>query len=587
MKNDHLISYYTKILNLQPRDMQDFINIMAKPLPQVIRVCKGTQYFDQIAKLVVKMGFKKMADNIFICEEIEGYRKVDRNKRKMDKICTEENENDPVKNSVENIIKTNQNAESKDIENITFEKNRKFLNILTDLNLITNQELVSMLPSSFIITLKADKEKFTVLDLCAAPGSKTTHLLENDLTVTANDSNLKRCFVMQNRTANWPKLLTNTNGLNFPKCKNLYDAVLVDAPCSGDGTFRKNKIRNIASKNVELMKKLLIKGLGMVKEGGMVIYSTCAMDPIENEWVVQDLENAEIINVDEIGNAIFEILKTNHFGRENKINNDTSEKSRIFYREGLTDWTTDTKFKSNNNTELKNCMRFYPQDNNSGAFFIALLRKKKVKEQFVSKTEKNNFDEVNENYFPMIDGLLINKSFYTSVDAPLIQKLLAFFHLKLEGFFLTTSTKNKIYFFKDHDHLEIARKTNVLSIGMLLFTKLRGEEYRIHNLAYFKDFVLKCYEVEETLFKKMLNNEKIFEDDPKELIGFSLGKGSVENDHQEGIEKFVSGFKIVKFENFYYSVLFSKRKVEMYISKEEREIIRTIIKENRTPQLFQ
>ena len=121
---------------------------------------------------------------------------------------------------------------------------------------ITRQEVVSMIPAFFLNI----KPNHVVLDMCAAPGSKTFQLLEmlhgslDDPTalpsgfVIANDVDMKRCNLLTHQTkrANSPGLLvTNHEAQNFPAIKSRggrefpFDCILTDVPCSGDGTMRK------------------------------------------------------------------------------------------------------------------------------------------------------------------------------------------------------------------------------------------------------------------------------------------------------------------------------------------------------------
>lgn len=144
-----------------------------------------------------------------------------------------------------------------------------------------------------------------VLDLCAAPGSKTTQIADalNDTgVVIASDLHAHRLRTVRDTT----KLhsLSNVHCLTLdgleplPFRENSFDRVLVDAPCSGTGTFRRNpEIRwRISADDIDDLasrqKRLLLNAALLVKPGGRLVYSTCSVEPEENESVVQTfLEN--------------------------------------------------------------------------------------------------------------------------------------------------------------------------------------------------------------------------------------------------------------------------------------------------------
>jgi 16S rRNA (cytosine967-C5)-methyltransferase len=144
-----------------------------------------------------------------------------------------------------------------------------------------------------------------VLDLCAAPGSKTTQIadLTNDAaTIVASDRHAHRLTTVV-RTAQMQGLSSIhplvVDGLRLlPFLEGHFDRVLVDAPCSGTGTLRRNpEIRWRISPDdirdlVRRQKLLLLNAASVVKPGGRLVYSTCSVEPEENEGVVNSfLEN--------------------------------------------------------------------------------------------------------------------------------------------------------------------------------------------------------------------------------------------------------------------------------------------------------
>ena len=223
------------------------------------------------------------------------------------------------------------------------------------------QEVASMLP---VLALNPQKNE-TVLDLCAAPGSKTSQIaarMENTGTIIANDlkigrlkilaSNLERCGVTNT-------IITKKDGIAL--CKRLkdkgfeFDKILVDAPCSGEGTIRSVPVtlqmwsmKKVLSLS-RLQKALLSSAIGILKVEGEIVYSTCTHAPEENEEVLDF------------------ILK--------KFNNLKIEKIHlpVESRAGLKNWE-DKEYLE----DIKFACRVYPQDkNNTEGFFIAKLRKTK------------------------------------------------------------------------------------------------------------------------------------------------------------------------------------------------------------------
>eukprot|EP00913_Durusdinium_trenchii_P002262 g2088.t1 len=148
----------------------------------------------------------------------------------------------------------------------------------------------------------------TVLDLCASPGSKTLQLLEYQSgasvdggLLVANELSRSRALVVAQRSRRADRrslLVTNLDGRQFPALKTpqgrkrKFQKVLVDAPCSGDGTLRKScggwaTWRAAEGNSLHpLQRGLLRRGFELLEPGGRLVYSTCSLNPIENEAVV-------------------------------------------------------------------------------------------------------------------------------------------------------------------------------------------------------------------------------------------------------------------------------------------------------------
>lgn len=145
-----------------------------------------------------------------------------------------------------------------------------------------------------------------VLDLCAAPGSKTIQISIKNFsgTIVANDSNLKRIQALISnlyRIGITNVIVTNYDACKFPDLK--FDKVLLDAPCSVLGTSRKNKeILKVWRHKISLaiskvQKKMILSAFNHLKKNGILVYSTCTTPTEENEEVVKFLienTNAEV-----------------------------------------------------------------------------------------------------------------------------------------------------------------------------------------------------------------------------------------------------------------------------------------------------
>ncbi|MCZ6875225.1 MAG: RsmB/NOP family class I SAM-dependent RNA methyltransferase [bacterium] len=195
-----------------------------------------------------------------------------------------------------------------------------------------------------------------VCDLCAAPGSKTAHmaqLMQDQGLIVANDRHGKRLSLLEHnlkRLGMSNVVTTCYAGQNFPlRCK--FDRVLVDAPCSGEGTYRWDErgrlqhYRRSEGDLPRLQKQLLLRGFDLLAEQGSLLYSTCTYNPDENEAVVQYLLEQRPALLQPIG------LNAPH-------------------RPGLGQWRALTYDSS-----MERCWRLYPHDTHSVGFFLAHIRR--------------------------------------------------------------------------------------------------------------------------------------------------------------------------------------------------------------------
>ena len=241
-----------------------------------------------------------------------------------------------------------------------YEYGLRLLNVSSPGNLIEyflgyihTQEEVSMIPP---IVLEP-KPGELILDMCAAPGSKATQISQimcNTGHVIANDVDLRRISMLK---SNYERLgvlnmsITVYDGRKFPNIS--FDKILVDAPCSCEGIYRKNPsvfdnwslkvIKNLS----RLQKRLLSRAIQIAKRGGTVVYSTCTFSPEENEAVID-----YVLSIYE-GMIKLEEIKLD-----------------LEYCSGIKEWNG-IKF----NDEISLCARFYPHLNDTGGLFVAKIRK--------------------------------------------------------------------------------------------------------------------------------------------------------------------------------------------------------------------
>jgi multisite-specific tRNA:(cytosine-C5)-methyltransferase len=342
---------------------------------------------------------------------------------------------------------------------------QKFLVSETSVGNISRQEVVSMIPP-LVMDLQPG---MTVLDMCAAPGSKAAQLLEmvhngeearvrkslkdhakedgryaspdvelvdaGDLDLDssdngratglliANDSDYKRSHMLihQLKRLSSPNLIvTNHDATMYPSIKlpstpenpahNRYlkfDRILADVPCSGDGTTRKNanlwqdwNPGNALGLYITQV-RILVRALQMLKPGGRVVYSTCSMNPVENEAVIASA-------IERCGG----LAKVQLLPSDDKL-------PLLKRRPGLIDWTvmdksgeiwstweevkaheeehgasvyTDRLVEGmfpprSSQIQFERCMRVYAHLQDTGGFFIAILEKKS---EFRAKPESDS-----------------------------------------------------------------------------------------------------------------------------------------------------------------------------------------------------
>lgn len=232
-----------------------------------------------------------------------------------------------------------------------------------------------------------------VLDLCAAPGGKSTHLLslmdQSDLLV-ANEVIRSRVSVLNENIQKWGHqnvVVCNNDPSDFSNLEGLFDVILIDAPCSGEGLFRRDPsaIEQWSVDNTNLcatrQRRIVSDIWPSLKAGGYLIYSTCTFNPAENEQNLQWLaENNEIESI--------RIPIQDHWGVEEIQHN------------GLFGY------------------RFLPHKVKGEGFFLTLIQKKEGSNLFsIPKKNKSRLEKMPKQFTEIRNWLRTsNSEFFTKSD---------------------------------------------------------------------------------------------------------------------------------------------------------------------------
>ncbi|XP_010531362.1 PREDICTED: tRNA (cytosine(34)-C(5))-methyltransferase-like [Tarenaya hassleriana] len=431
-ENPAFEEYYKEQRIVKPEEWDLFMEVLRKPLPAAFRVNSYGQFCDDILSKLENDFMKSLQ-----AEAIEG---------------GESEAIKPLPWFPRNLA-WHSNFSRKQIRKVqTLQRFHEFLKLENEVGNITRQEAVSMVPPLF---LDVHPDHF-VLDMCAAPGSKTFQLLEiihgssepgtlpNGM-VVANDVDFQRSNLLIHQTKRMCTanlIVTNHEGQQFPGCrlskgssrvaeKGLsggdldlnqlsFDRVLCDVPCSGDGTLRKapdiwRKWNSGMGNGLHGLQVLLaMRGLSLLKVGGRMIYSTCSMNPVEDEAVVAEILRrcAGSVELLDVLNELPELIRRPGL-KTWKVRDKgawfTSYKDVPKYRRGgilqsmfpsgksymenpengsgdgcqggcketenAEAASSDESVEEISNLPLERCMRISPHDQNTGAFFIAVLQK--------------------------------------------------------------------------------------------------------------------------------------------------------------------------------------------------------------------
>ena len=364
-----------------------FVNILATPLPLTLRVRRNL---------------------ISSASELE----ATLTKNHSDKIA-------PVSYDTSNAIYQSTTSSGLSKANLGSIPELKELIVNASMNgTIARQEIGSMLPVLALYHVDAIRQGSKVLDLCASPGSKTLQALEivaqkGKGKVIANDvhsgrlDSLREAVVRSGLSSALTSRVTFTNydASKFPPPKSgkLFDAIICDVPCSGDGTIRKDKhilpmwTPSTGNELHSLQVKILNKAVELVKVGGFVCYSTCSLNPVEDEAVVSAVMQADR------GIKEFRLIKWPEtllpglirrpgisdwkvgFYDGNKVKDGMDDYGMITFcadeteaeEFGITNATLWPSKSQDTKLHLDRCVRLLPQDNDTGGFFLAVIKRTK------------------------------------------------------------------------------------------------------------------------------------------------------------------------------------------------------------------
>ncbi|XP_037385534.1 RNA cytosine C(5)-methyltransferase NSUN2 isoform X1 [Talpa occidentalis] len=389
VKENKLFEHYYQELRIVPDGEWDqFMGALREPLPATLRITGYKSHAKEILHCLKNKYFKELEDL-----EVDG-QKVDMPQ--------------PLSWYPEELA-WHTNLSRKILrKSPQLEKFHQFLVSETESGNISRQEAVSMIPP----LLLGARPQHKILDMCAAPGSKTTQLIEMlhaDMNVPfpegfviANDVDNKRCYLLVHQAKRLGSpciMVVNHDASSIPRLQIdvdgrkeilFYDRILCDVPCSGDGTMRKNidvwkKWSTLNSLQLHgLQLRIATRGAEQLAEGGRMVYSTCSLNPIEDEAVIAALlEKSE---------GALELADV------------SSELPGLKWMPGLAHWKVMTKdgqwfadwsdVPHSRHTQirptmfppkdperlqamhLERCLRILPHHQNTGGFFVAVLVKK-------------------------------------------------------------------------------------------------------------------------------------------------------------------------------------------------------------------
>ncbi|ESK92221.1 trna (cytosine-5-)-methyltransferase [Moniliophthora roreri MCA 2997] len=412
MRNGRFVAYY-KAQNILPEEeWEPFLEAFRTPLPTTFRVAGSRLTANSLNKTITDVHVPLLSDVEFESQRIRPPVQIP---WYPDGLAWQFNV--PKK-----VLR----------KSLEFKKFHSFLVFETEVGNISRQEAVSMLPPLFLNV----EPHHRVMDMCAAPGSKTAQLLEalhaqDTLTASsipsglliANDSDYKRTHLLIHQSARLPSpalMVTNLDASNYPSMKMpssgskmeqlLFDRILCDVPCSGDGTLRKNLgiwktwQPNDGNGLHGLQLRILQRAMKLLKTDGRIVYSTCSLNPVENEAVVAAALNANtdfhLVDV----SSLFPSLQRRSGLKTWRPTADKAVKATYetysAFVEADPQAAANTKLTEGHwppeNVEelnLERCMRIYPHLQDSGGFFVAVLERKQKMPSLGSRRENKRAAE--------------------------------------------------------------------------------------------------------------------------------------------------------------------------------------------------
>uniref|UniRef100_A0A673IJ42 tRNA (cytosine(34)-C(5))-methyltransferase n=1 Tax=Sinocyclocheilus rhinocerous TaxID=307959 RepID=A0A673IJ42_9TELE len=380
--------YYTELKIVPEGEFEEFMEAMREPLPATIRITGYKSHAKEILHTLKEKYFKEVQDLEVDGQKIEAPQPLS---WYPDELAWHTNLS-------RKILR----------KSPLLEKFHQFLVSETESGNISRQEAVSMIPP---LLLKIEPQH-KILDMCAAPGSKTAQLIEmlhSDMDVPfpegfviANDVDNKRCYLLvhQAKRLNSPCIMVvNHDASSIPRLhleqdgkKDVlfYDRILCDVPCSGDGTMRKNidvwkKWTTSNSLHLHgLQTRIAVRGVEQLAVGGRMVYSTCSLNPIEDEAVIAALlEKSE--GALELADASADLPGLKYMPgitswkvmtKEGQWFSDWSEVPTSRHTQIRPTMFPPTDPEKLANMKLERCMRILPHHQNTGGFFVAVLVKK-------------------------------------------------------------------------------------------------------------------------------------------------------------------------------------------------------------------
>ncbi|KAF8198599.1 S-adenosyl-L-methionine-dependent methyltransferase [Pholiota molesta] len=405
MENERFFAYY-KAQRIVPDDEWDaFVDALRRHLPTTFRVAGSRQVANTLNTMIKELHVPTLSNVVFEDQSIPP----------------------PVQISwYPDGLAWQFNVPKKVLrKSPEFKKFHSFLVFETEVGNISRQEAVSMLPPLFLEVEPHHK----CMDMCAAPGSKTAQILEalhaldtstassipSGLLI-ANDSDNKRTHLLIHQSARLPSpalMVTNLDASGYPNIKVplgtnaglkakadrdsgletlLFDRILCDVPCSGDGTIRKNMgiWKTWAPMDGNglhpLQLRILQRAMNMLKTTGRIVYSTCSLNPVENEAVVAAalLANKDFHLVDASA-ALPTLLRRPGLTTWRPTTDRTAQRTFESYEEFMaSDVDAHVKAKmtpghwppdSVAGLHLERCMRIYPHLQDTGGFFVAVFER--------------------------------------------------------------------------------------------------------------------------------------------------------------------------------------------------------------------